>query len=591
MAGPSKRVRFGDKHFEETLQKWYDEVDSDASDIDNVPEDKFDNSDHDSASEQSEDSDDGEGDSDDEPLINRVKYFYGKNRCRWCKTEVRPSSRTRKHNIVIKVPVLKARAQRIGTKADPLSVWQLLFSDEIMDTVIRWTNKRLAKIRSEHTNQNKTELKDLDIIELKAFIGCLVYTSVFNSNHENLDTLFATDGTERVVFRAVMSRERFGVLLSSLRFDNPEDRDLRKNENPAAAILEIFEQFIHNCQDCYGIGSYACIDEMLVSFRGRCPFKVYMPNKPDKYGIKIMCLTDARTSYLYNAYVYCGRDTDGIGLLPEEKRFSKPTQSVIRLAKPLFNTRRNITADNWFSSVELAELLFSKGLTYVGTLRKNKRDIPNEFLPNRKKEVGSTAYGFKENLTMISHVSHKGKATILISSMHNRIFKDPESNKPEIVEFYNNTKGGVDCLDEKCAKSSTSRRTRRWPMAIFFRMIDISIVNAYILHQSYKDNPNIPYKSPFAKQLAKQLVEEHMKRRAADKHISREVRNNIRRIIEIPEEVDQVDYNEYVLEKRKLCHLCPRKRNRMTKYLCFECKRPVCLQCTKPVCVNCTEKR
>nr|CAI5851161.1 unnamed protein product [Callosobruchus analis] len=37
----------------------------------------------------------------------------------------------------------------------------------------------------------------------------------------------------------------------------------------------------------YKPSAYLCIDEQLVDVIGRCPFRTYMPNKPDKYGIKI----------------------------------------------------------------------------------------------------------------------------------------------------------------------------------------------------------------------------------------------------------------------------------------------------------------
>nr|CAI5862672.1 unnamed protein product [Callosobruchus analis] len=33
-----------------------------------------------------------------------------------------------------------------------------------------------------------------------------------------------------------------------------------------------------------------------------------------------------------------------------------------------------------------------------------------------------------------------------------------------------------------------------------------------------------------------------------------------------------------------MCHLCPSKKYRLTKYLCLRCKKPVCLECTKPIC-------
>lgn len=59
-------------------------------------------------------------------------------------------------------------------------------------------------------------------------------------------------------------------------------------QDPAAAIAQIINLFILNCQNSYTIGNYAGVDDMFVSFRGRCKFRMYMRNKPDKCGLKIM---------------------------------------------------------------------------------------------------------------------------------------------------------------------------------------------------------------------------------------------------------------------------------------------------------------
>ena len=162
-----------------------------------------------------------------------------------------------------------------------------------------------------------------------------------------------------------------------------------------------------------------------------------MPNKPCKYGLKMMCLTDARNHYFYNGYLYCGKDSDGIGLTEEEKKLSKPTQSIMRLSKPIINTNRNITADNWFSSLELSEKLRENGLTYVGTIRKNKREIPPSFLPQKNKIVGSTLYGFTKNTTLVSHVPKKNKAVLLISSISRALTRMWENQKlyPSIIQL------------------------------------------------------------------------------------------------------------------------------------------------------------
>lgn len=46
---------------------------------------------------------------------------------------------------------------------------------------------------------------------------------------------------------------------------------------------------------------------------------MYISSKTEKYGIPIMAVTDEVTEYLYNAYIYDGKDSDGRGLTHEEK--------------------------------------------------------------------------------------------------------------------------------------------------------------------------------------------------------------------------------------------------------------------------------
>lgn len=77
----------------------------------------------------------------------------------------------------------------------------------------------------------KPELNDISKPELQDLIGLLLFTAIFKSNHGDINSIFATDGTGRQLFRAVMSKEHFSVLLTTLRFDNPDDKDLIKHEN------------------------------------------------------------------------------------------------------------------------------------------------------------------------------------------------------------------------------------------------------------------------------------------------------------------------------------------------------------------------
>ncbi|KAJ4426233.1 hypothetical protein ANN_27044 [Periplaneta americana] len=101
-----------------------------------------------------------------------------------------------------------------------------------------------------------------------------------------------------------------------------------------------------------------------------------------------------------------------------------------------------LKADNYFTSMELVSALKERKLTYVGTMQKNEKDIPQEFQADRKRKAGSTEYEFQNDRTLISHVPKKGKFVILLSSRHHSVDTDPETGKPEIISFYNSTKGG-----------------------------------------------------------------------------------------------------------------------------------------------------
>ena len=95
-------------------------------------------------------------------------------------------------------------------------------------------------------------------------------------------------------------------------------------------------------------------------------------------------------------------------------------------------------------------------------------------------------FGFREKLTLVSYIpksNSKKKNVVLISSMHqDKKIDEPtgEDKKPEIITFYDSTKGGVDVVDMMMDKYSFSRNSRRWPVTVFFALLNISCVNLYV---------------------------------------------------------------------------------------------------------------
>ena len=76
------------------------------------------------------------------------------------------------------------------------------------------------------------------------------------------------------------------------------------------AFREIFTTFGQECYVYYypSRPSHLTVDEQLVAFHGKCPFRVYMKSKPARYGIKIWALSNVETSYAFNLQVYTGKE-------------------------------------------------------------------------------------------------------------------------------------------------------------------------------------------------------------------------------------------------------------------------------------------
>ena len=100
-----------------------------------------------------------------------------------------------------------------------------------------------------------------------------------------------------------------------------------------------------------------------------------------------------QTFYCSNLEIYCGKQLPG----PYDVR-NTPTDIVKQLVSPIQNSNKNVTTDNLYTNIPLLHYLLEKKTTLLGTMKKNKREIPPYFLPK----------------------------------------------KPEIILDYNMTKGGVD---------------------------------------------------------------------------------------------------------------------------------------------------
>lgn len=332
---------------------------------------------------------------------------------------------------------------------------------------------------------------------IKALIGLLLLAGLLRASYLSTDDFWSKDGSGVDIFPCVMSKQRYLFLLRCLRFDDNATRVERQKIDRCS-----------NCKNSFTLGQFATIGEKLETFRGMCVFRQCIKSKPTRYGLKIFALVDAKAHYTYTMEVYTGQQADG-----PFKISNSPRDVVKRFVGPIVNTGRNITTSNWFSRVELAEeLQRDYKLTMVGTLSKNTRVIPPKFLATKGKVVSWSQFGFYENLTLVSYLPKKGKLVVWVSSMHHDEAIDPQSGddrETEIITFYSVTKGAVDAVNKMCASYSVSKKSSRWPLTLFYSILNVSRINAQVILAS---NLRVTEKRrAFLKRLALELMEEHMK--------------------------------------------------------------------------------
>ncbi|XP_071056419.1 piggyBac transposable element-derived protein 4-like [Onthophagus taurus] len=172
--------------------------------------------------------------------------------------------------------------------------------------------------------------------------------------------------------------------------------------------------------------------------------------------------------------------------------------------------------------------------------------------------------------------------------MHNDTAIDQstgEKAKPEVVSFYNMTKGGVDVVDRMITAYNPVRNTRRWPMVIFYGLMNVAAINAFIIYKA--NNPDGEFSKSrrmFLKNLGTSLLKENMRQRAVNARLPRKVRETAGRLSGLSASEDQQDPPP---NKRGYCKYCKRRK---TRYFCKFCRCWLCMDHITACCRECTEK-
>ena len=359
-------------------------------------------------------------------------------------------------------------------------IFKAFISDDIVQLIVKHTNEegeKTTKMWNEKHPGRIMKFEPTCDTEIWALIGLMILRGIYRGYREPVKDLWIIR-SGRPIFTATMSRNRFELLLRILRFDDKSSRDERLKSDNFAAIREVFDIFNDRCRDNCALSSRVTIDETLRKFRGNCKFRLYMPQKPGKYGLLFHVLTNATHRYVSRMLPYTGKTAAG------QNTSSQSPQTIVKqLCQHLTGSGRTITMDRYYTSVDLAEDLFvNHKLAILGTINLNRQHIPEEMKKTDGRVLLSTKFAWSGPIMMASYIPKPKRNVLLITTEHNQPdVSQREDCKPEVILSYNEDKGGVDVVDMMMDTYRSKVATRRWPMVVFYTIVDVQAINSFVL--------------------------------------------------------------------------------------------------------------
>ena len=387
----------------------------------------------------------------------------------------------------------QGRATRSTTNT-ALDFFNLFFTSELIDMmIVLHTNQYAnATISKKPTYMDKSgQWNPTTPVEIRKLIGLFIYhglvpVSTF-SRYWSTKTLY-----HGLWSRSFMSRHRFYALLSMLHIVDPQTEEKTNKLRKVDKFVNIFKG---HCMSLYQPHKEVAIDERIVKSKHRSGIRQYIKNKPIKFGIKLWVLAESKTGYTFNFDVYAGKNGN-----TEPHKNGLAYQVVTKLMEPLLNQGYNLYFDNFYTSVILVKDLLAAGVPSCGTCAENRKGFPQamkggkiwartaqrgDMRWNRDEEILSLQWKDNKVVTMLSSM-HSGDDHVMVTrkTRSDGNWQNVEVKQPAVIKDYNSFMNGVDKSDQLLSAYNLHRKCVRWWKTLFFHLIDIATVNAFILFKT-----------------------------------------------------------------------------------------------------------
>lgn len=423
--------------------------------------------------------------------------------------------------------------------------------------------------------------------EMKAFV--IVILNMGLVLKPTIKSYWSTSSSQATTwFNKMFSRTRFESILSF--FHLVDNSKLPKPNEQGYDPCQKFQPLEDHCnimfKHYYTPHQQVSIDETLIGTKNQSQLQQYLPNKHHhRWGIKMWVLCDSVSKYCMSFFCYKGAKSQDDKNEIKEKGLAYTVVSKLLTACNLLGKGYHVFTDNFFSSIPLVQTLYEKFTFLTGTLRRNRKGLPNEVLGKIEPEQKVYCKNYNTVIMAYRHKKSQKNPVLLISSApevkdvqitKTRRGRETTENKPAIVHNYNCFMGGIDHFDMMLYGYIDERRTVKYWKKVVFNLFGRMVLNAYILYKENCSNHNIKPISryQFIVHIIESLGEEWINNRDQNVPENDRGENRTRGLEKLPD------------KKEKTCWVCTKKgkdynkSRKKTRTVCSNCKEgchPLCL--------------
>ena len=366
---------------------------------------------------------------------------------------------------------------------NPFEWLKIFLDDNLIESIATETNRyahqqlRMAELLPHSRDR---DYKDVSKDEMWIYIGILFMTGI--DKRPEIDNYWSTKSVFLTPWYGQrMSIRRFQQISKFLHFADNESRPLDCKDR-LYKVRPVLNSIVNRFQEVYIPEKQISIAEAIIGWKDRLVFTTYMPDKPDKYGMKVYLVCESQSGYIWNMEAHTGK--------------SQRIENLVLhlLGDRLLNKGYHLYHNNYYNNVRLSEMLLQKNTYVCGTFHLTK-GIPKE-LEERTKYLRKGESSFVRKGQVLVQMWRDKRDMQVISTLHTASIVDTGKKdkkgesirKPEAIHDYNKYMRDVDKTDQMLHYYPCCKKTVKWTKKFVLFLLQMAALNSFLLLKKFTKN-------------------------------------------------------------------------------------------------------